>query len=827
MRRRATARFGTSQATRLWRSAILLTLAASTTPVSADALPFEGRGHAGQPALGVRITVSVQEGEVALTARARGPEARVVLPMRGAEEASLSEVELAGGARVLRVDVTGPSGQASALVVTRRGRAEVLWTGRTDAHGDPGERRSDVLQIADRNADDAPDVIVAVTSERHRVCGQRETLLFPRAVDPATLQLRPVVLRRLPEDSEELVLSATETSPGPTAAPMLTALRFATASSALGAPMNPELVPAPVALSDGDPASGWIEGHGDDGAWEFATAAWSGAPWGIRALAITPRPATTTGSATATRSAPPNEIFLVGDQGPRLRVTLPATTPGQVVWVTPPEPLPWRCLTIVLGPGAEGGRAGLAEISAYTELDFGDGMARLVADLAGADARAGEAARLLATLGLPAVTALTEQWDQRAPAERRLAVRVFAAQGRSHEEARDALALAARDPDEGVRGDALEALGEAGPDAADLLGELATAGPDPDAAAALLARRHPVRATALLLASLSAEGGTDRSALRDALRTAVQRGEAAARDSFTAWVATAPPIGPAAGATLALAGGGEPLDLLAASLVQASSPNAVEFDDRYRLVRASRRLPAEAGVDGWLAGLVREADEWMLRAAALEALAERESPLAQATARLALSHDYPRVRMAALTALASTISPDDDEPIARLARRDRWPMVRAEAVRAAGPRDTLSSIVRAAAGDRSRVVRTAAVEALTTRRDAEAAELVYQRLRDEDEWPDVIEASIRYAEALCLPESVDALAAVVARGLVPEAWAPDVDLAAAAVMVLAQLPGEVALDVLARAGRQGAPTQIGLAARRATELGGTCATSEQ
>ena len=59
-----------------------------------------------------------------------------------------------------------------------------------------GTARPDAVEVADRDGDHHPDLIVGAYDERVRVCGQDKALLEPRALDPKTLALRPVVLNR-------------------------------------------------------------------------------------------------------------------------------------------------------------------------------------------------------------------------------------------------------------------------------------------------------------------------------------------------------------------------------------------------------------------------------------------------------------------------------------------------------------------------------------------------------------------------------------------------------------------------------------------------------
>ncbi len=92
------------------------------------------------------------------------------------------------------------------------GPSPVVAAGPTGwARGEPGERsgvRVVELPASDRNG--KPLLVVGEIHEERRICGQAETLIQPRTLDPATLTLRGVTLPRL---SEEARASATRITP--------------------------------------------------------------------------------------------------------------------------------------------------------------------------------------------------------------------------------------------------------------------------------------------------------------------------------------------------------------------------------------------------------------------------------------------------------------------------------------------------------------------------------------------------------------------------------------------------------------------------------------
>ena len=156
----------------------------------------------------------------------------------------------------------------------------------------------------------------------------------------------------------------------------------------------------------------------------------------------------------------------------------------------------------------------------------------------------------------------------------------------------------------------------------------------------------------------------------------------------------------------------------------------------------------------------------------------------------------------------------EDAALATMARQDSWPMVRSAAVsalfdRRAGRRAVLRSI-----RDRSPRVRRAAIRAVTGAGDQEALPLVAARLQDDDEWPQVTNAALRYVSELCIDEAGEAVLAVVRRGIRPDAWAPDLDVAVVAADLAMRLGGETQADMLRIAGRANTPENIRVVVQR-------------
>ncbi|MBX3272806.1 MAG: HEAT repeat domain-containing protein [Sandaracinaceae bacterium] len=796
------------------RLAPLLCVLLLASPAGALPLPLAEPATLGRPAITVSLEISASADEVTIRARAGAREASASVRAPGIDDATVEAVEVAPGHHVAIVRASGAS-RAAALVAVRGGVPVIPWSARTDHHGDPGERLAGRVEVADRTGDGRPNVIVGLVREGATICGQQETLLSPRAWDPGRATLRPVVLTRL-GDGEELALVARSDSPGPSSDPLVRVLRPTGASSTWGQPDDaPDAFAPPAALFDGRPDTYWAEGRGGPGAHEFVTATYA-ARLRVRAFAVVLSPA-----ADAARTlGRPRRFWLVGDRGPRLRVEVPdgvAAPPGGRLWVVPPEPLSWSCVSLVLdearapdGTSPAAVHTAVAELEAFTDLDWGEGVEVLVAMLVEGGARGDEAAHLLGSLGTSAITAIGAAWERLDLRGQLRAVRAVAsATQRGGEGGVPLLERAARaDADEVARA-ATEALGGLGADAGEALSRLVV-GPRGDVAVAPLLRHSAELAVPALLAAIVSDGGSERPALREGLAQAVG-GREAARAALARWIEQAPPAPARAAAALGLASRADTREL-AAPILRGLAPEATRFEDRWRLVRGAALLGADPEIDAWLATLARDADEWMLRAAAMGALRRRDAPSRAAVARALLADRYPRVRVAAIETLDALDA--DDEGIAARARRDSWPMVRAAAVTALFDRPAGREAVRRAVDDRSPRVRHAAIGALTRGGVREALPLVTARLEDRDEWPRVTEQALRWVEELCVEEAGEAVLTVLRRGARSEAWAPDVDLAALAGDLAMRLGGATAREAETIARRGGTPELVRAAIER-------------
>jgi hypothetical protein len=751
---------------------LVVAIVLHAAPALAEPLPFEASLSLRHP---LTVHVGAAGTDTHVAARSGRHVAEVSVPVV-LDDATAERLDTSAGPMIV-VRATGAGRAYAWLVVERAGAPAIAWSGRTDMHGDPGERVADAIETTDRTGDGRPDVVVGQLREGVTTCGAAPALLFPAAIDP-TGALRPVMIARAGPDRVEV--TATIATPGPSAPPVGATLRMMGASSALGV-TEAAMLAAPYALTDGDPATGWIEGRGGAGAGELAVARVD-APRPIRALALV--------RSTASGVTAPRSVLILGNVGPALHVTLPDGF--ERAWIALPEPRSWSCVAVVIESGPSDDAAlhvGLGELEAYSELDFGGGIASLIESLVAEGPDAEHTADWLARAGTGAVEAVIASWDRLSALGRRRAVRIAAAHP-TNAPSLALLSMAAIDDEGDVRTDALDVLGRAGAPGMGAL--VALAGSDAgEEAAARLALSRETFDPAPLLAALEGHGA-DRPNLRAALGARVAH-EPAIDDVVSAWAQSA---STSAIAALAL-GVSQSRPALARDLVARATSHASEFADRYRLaVAAQHATPADAN-DAWLAEVATHAEEWMLRDAALDALALR-SPVAIAAG---LADDNPRVR--ATTARILAADPDSTGRLVDRATRDPWPMVRVAALDALAHRAQEVPTLRDRLADRSPMVRERAITLLTERGDRASWPMLATIFTDDDEWPRVTAAALEMASAFCVEDASEAIAAVMHRGTREGAWAPHVDVAVEALRIAIRLGGAAAEEGRAIATRSG------------------------
>jgi hypothetical protein len=307
---------------------------------------------------------------------------------------------------------------------------------------------------------------------------------------------------------------------------------------------------------------------------------------------------------------------------------------------------------------------------------------------------------------------------------------------------------------------------------------------------------------------MTQRGGEDRATLREALAVAA-RGAGGSSPKLAAWLKTNPSSPALASAAMGLSAfdfdGG-----IVTQLVEQALDDASLFSTRWRLLRSAGRAGASERIDRWLIAELREADEWMLRDAALEALVMRGQ---RDPARGSLTDSYPRVRAHAAILLAEDAGTTLER--ARLARQDPWPMVRAAAVQSLAREDEALPVLVAAVDDGMSVVRAAAIGALAHRPEPDGWSRIHGRLVDPREWPDVTAAAVGYVIAHCRADAVGALLQVVRRASGSNARTDDLNNAARAIEALRALGTPEAEGVIEQLRRiEGIPPTLKMALAR-------------
>jgi HEAT repeat protein len=211
----------------------------------------------------------------------------------------------------------------------------------------------------------------------------------------------------------------------------------------------------------------------------------------------------------------------------------------------------------------------------------------------------------------------------------------------------------------------------------------------------------------------------------------------------------------------------------------------------------------------------------MLRESAVDAITARGH---REDARGVLTDPYPRVRSRAATALSG--DPDTLVQRATLARRDTWPMVRAEAVTSLRTEGDAIPVIVASVDDSMSVVRAAAIEVLAASSHDQGWERVHRRLRARNEWPLVTAAAIGYVVAHCRTDAVDALLRVVMRAAPSNALTEDLNNSARAIEALRALGSpEAKAAVEQLRNTDGVPPTLKMALEQPPPKDGGCASS--
>lgn len=803
----------------------------------------------GQQALGLRV----EAGGVRVRACAAAPCAAdggsVIAAPQGPrprfEEAKVTPLTLDGGRGVARVEVPGDvEGATWVLVVAgplagKGADPVVVWSGWTGvSRGEAGEEQSAAV-VVDRAPRGGARVLVGERRGDVTLCG-RPTLVAARGLDPATLELtRGASVQNLGEDERARAVKITATRAPAGEAPSASArvLRATAASSAYEKKL--------AGLTDGDAATAWSENKVGDGRGEFVTMS---APEevGITALDLIVRP-----TEDVPDGAAPKHVYLATPD------TLFAVTLPEDAWQKPagtryrvqlPAEIHTSCLALVLDDAFTHGaapRVTVAEIEAHTAFD-GATPEALAGALAGGGPRARAAAALLVRGGPAGIAAAIGAYEKLDEAGRQLAgsvvdagscreqVPFFAARfaessGTGASGPRKKPAPGEIDPELAHARDRLRRCGRASAPA--LIALLTRGAPTTRLLAAEeLASLAPAEAVPALLDAIAGGDDTSRRELRAALARAARSPRAleALHDALAAdklgarSEIVAIDLLRAAGPSLAkVEGAGAAFGALAA--------RGTSFRARYLLQAPAAELAVagDAGAAEYLRRSLREDEDGHVRARAAEVAGL--VPALSGRLAEALGDREPRVREAALNAIAEATARPDAPPAPAAALRERlagddWTFVRAGAARTLGalPAEAGNDRALAAAlADGSPDVRTHALDGLGAHHAVAHADAVRALQDDKDESVEVRAHAMLALGAMCDARSLPDWTKL-ARGAKAPADDKDRRLGGAAIAALGQLHPADLRDRLAPLLDQDTPPAAREMARAAIAGRGGC-----
>lgn len=812
------------------RKIVVPVAALAMTLISPSARAERGRAvaPAGGGLGGVEVVVDAQAG--ALSVRRCGPgdcsdaggaKRSIPIPIdRARIDAARVTVEVLAigeGRSVIHVRV--PDAQRDDLAfeaIVAGGRDDApIFAGLTGyARGEEGDRSGQVVLVYDRD-ERTKFVLVAETREDTRICGQRTTPLTARGLDPKTMQLRGATLHRLEKKARDAAARVVAQRRASTARPPLARLLVATGGSAPGA----------QALTDGDPSTLWSEGRPGDGHGEFATMrAPSEAP--IHAVIVTIAP-----EAPAAVGAAPRTFFIATDQG-LLHVTMPEDAwqrPTASYEIALPAPVSTTCLAVVLDEAyARSGApvVSIAEVGALSRFDVDGATMDDVAEELGGP-RSEEAAALLRRAGDDGLSAVTRGWKARGARGRALAVDVAASAGSCDGAGMTLLTRALADAEREVRRRALGRIERCGKAATASL--VAAVREDDEAVRAAAAPLLATIAPAAALEPIGAALGAGSPETRRALRGALARASASSpRDKLLGLLSREELTGPARLDLLRAIGPKlpelRPESSAAIAEVLRSSPDmATRYLVAQPLAQLARSTDATSGELTRLAELARRDPSWPVRMRAVE-LSAGIAPLAP-TILLAATDPEPRVREAALRAVALSKLASGADVAAAALRKDIWTFVRVAAATALGAIATEGGggldALAAALADSSPKVRAAAVTALGGLRATRHADAIRERLDDGEENVEVRALAARTLGAMCVRSATDRLTKLALRSRSPVDEA-DERIGVAAIDALAALrPGDLS-ERLAPLRAKEVRAPVRRAAERALAAPGVC-----
>ena len=751
----------------LLATVVIAGLAASARPAHA-AGPLHQVVPAGGGLEAVDVTIDPAAGVIRVARGGHSKEVPIAIEKTRIDAAasSIEIIAVGEGRSVARVRVPDVQRKDLAFEAVLSGQADApIFAGLTGyTQGDEGDRSGQLVLVKERDAQ-TKFVIVAETREDTRICGQAVTPLGAQGVDPKRMQLVGATLPRIDKkarDAAQHVVAQLRTNG---TAPLARVL-VATGGSSPNAP----------ALTDGKIDTVWSEARtAGDGHGEFATMrAPSDLP--IHSLVVTIAPPKPKPEGAAPRT------FFVATDDKMFLVTMPEDAwgkPGQAYDVPLPEPVRTSCVAIVLDEAylrsAAPPDVSIAEIAAVTKFDVEGAKLDDVAK-ALATARGEEAAALLRRAGDDGLAAVVTAYPSLDARGRALAVDVASSAGSCNGPAAELLTRALADKEMEVRRRALGRIERCGKSAGEAL-VIAVRGDDEQrraAAAPLLATVAP----SLAIEPLAEQMGKGTTDTRRAVRGAFARASAGAtRDKLLGLLAKRDMTAPARLDLLRAMGAKLPdlrpeADVAIAELLRAAPDMPTRYLLAQPLAHLARAQDATSGELSRLAELARRDPEWPVRARAVE-LSAGIAPLAS-TLMAAVADPEPRVREAALKAMATAGLGAGAPAAAQALAKDDWTFVRMAAADALGALSQDAAATNALAGglsDPSPKVRVTAIAALGKQRATTQAPRVRERLDDTKEDPEVRAIAARTLGAMCVQNAADRLTklAYLARAPVDEA----------------------------------------------------------
>ena len=737
--------------------------------------------------------------------------------LRGAvDKGSLAVVGIGESRRAIVVsvpdDAHNQKWQALIVAPLAAGPPKVLFSGFTGlTEGQEGGRQGSMLTISEPDADGARSILVGKQYEELMLCG-RPAILAPEVLHSKDLSLRPAKVQRLSaaerDQARKITAIRIETSE---AAPLL---RASGASSAVG---------APSALTDGDLNTTWSENRGGAGRGEFVVLN-APAELPITGLEFVIRPPE---KVIAQGAAP--ERFFFANSREVVEVTMPEDAwkfPGARYLVSLSPALQGDCLALVTDSAFDEStkaQVTFAELAARTEFGAAN-VSTLVGALAGGGQRAEAAKAVLRTMGPPAFEAVAGAYGKLDEGGRRVALEVidhapcptsapvyvdaFRSQYEAHRaHARDRLRRCGKDAAEPL---SLALKSSKGPALLELAGELALIAPE--------------RAIVELLARLDERDVEGRRGLRKALARAVA---SPAATEATRSALRDPKLSPVATLDLLRALGTRAAEFepeAGAALERLLGPGAL-FRTRFLAL----------GPLGTLALKNTKARELFVQAlrtdpdphVRAEAARVAQDPLALERELLgSLADDDVRVREAAANTLGGARAVFAGPTLVERLSSDKWPIVRQAAAKALGglgPNPSYDdALARALGDDESPRVQQSVLAALGSRQALRHAEIVRERLNDDQAPPETRAAAARALGEMCDASAVSALNDYALK-LADRFAGPEVQtLGLASLSALGRLAPADLAKRLAPLLAKGAPPPVVRAARGALSQPRTC-----